>query len=248
MSELDLKYLEQRDMTAPRIEIPPELFSMDDDLLAFILHPPSGGPVRATVNYCFGAIECKGSTEALTHLGLFRLEWAPGPNNPANRTTQHVLFTPEGAALVVGRFYRRNNIECHPWLAIIKQTHGYLVRLALTGEQKNLVADFLKQKKTEEPGRAMAPPNGVEDCQALGRGQFVIASDAVDNVHSLVDLSHYGARYSRESEARILHAIAELREAFRCAVVKPMLVNERKGNVVYWPGRGTVPAVSQRAG
>lgn len=153
------------------------------------------------------------------------------------------MFTENGAELVVGKFFRSMNIESNPWLQVTKKTNGYRITLAFTPEEEARI-DKNDKDEEEKPARVAHPLTTIEARQAVMAANFHMANVAIDSVRSLVDLGPYRARYSHESEARILRAIVELREAFQHAVVKPLLIQEHHDNIICWPGRGNVAAVS----
>lgn len=224
----------------------------------------SEGPI--SVAFAEWRFKCRGSLEALVARGLMSPEWAPGrPGN--NSTNQTIEFNADGAFLFLGKQQRRRSTTATRLLIVRERTKGtYTIWIPTTKEQVALMKDsrqrmqvaaaqeqcdepedLVEQEPSEETKpsqRQMLDPHDPDDLCVINARLIGVANCAIDDVARLLD-PFGGALFSEASEARILRLINELRTAFAEGNLVPELpALEQRGNIIAWPGRGRVCAVS----
>lgn len=250
MSALQLRMTGGNELP-PTVEIPGSAWG-DDGEPSFSLKTTAG---RVSVGFqCYRReLNLSGSPEALTACGAFRPEWAPDPSGITNKATQAVVFTPDGPALVVGRFLLAWNIEEYPYLVIHRAGSKFSVRLPLTPEQEALYETKAQESRAgKEADRAPSSERDDEDdwaninltADGLHMAKIALAGIHLDKLKEEL-MPRFGFGYSAMSEARILRAINELHRAFvEARMVQTVPKYEQQGNIIGWPGRGRIQPVS----
>lgn len=199
--------------------------------------PAAAGEI--VVSCCGRYARCKGSVDALVSAGFMLPEWAPGlPGN--NATSQTVVFSPDGPRLFIGN--RRGSQIADPLITILRLSRQNLeVVISLTPEQKEFVGaardEHEKKKPSQSPHAAALTPDGAHGFYCH------LADSAIAWIRK--SMADTGCTYTHGSMNRIQQSFEGLRRAFADGRVVPLVPKYQSvGNVVCWPGRGSVAAVA----
>jgi hypothetical protein len=249
MSALQLKSTGGNE-SLPKIEIPDGAWRADGQP-SFSLKTPAGR-VSVGFDYYHRELELRGSPDALAACGVFRPAWAPDPTGMTNKSSQAVVFTPDGPALVVGRFLR--DVEEYPYLIVYRVGSKFHVHLPLTPEQEDIHETKDQESRARKEAERTHPKARTDDDDAdwaninlsadgLHMAKIALAGVHLDKIKEEL-MPRFGFAYSAMSEARILRAIGELHRAFvEARIVSVVPKYQTSSNVIGWPGRGRVSAV-----
>lgn len=219
----------------PTIAIPKSAQRTQHGWLFFTIQAPAG---EIAVHCYYRRADCKGSLDALVSAGFMLPEWAPGlPGN--NSTRQTVAFGPDGPCLLVGN---RRGRKIDPHIVIKRASRRTLeIEIPLTSEQEELVKAAQDEHEEGKPSKAahfrQLAPESVQGFYCS------IAENAIAWIRKNMAGTEY--TYTRESMNRIQQSFEGLRRAFADGRVVPLVPKyQRVGNVVCWPGRGSVAAVA----
>lgn len=194
------------------------------------------------VRCCYRYAACAGSIDALVAGGFMLPEWAPGlPGN--NATRQTVVLSPDGPRLLIGN--RRGSRITDPHITVIRVSRRSLgIEVPLTEEQKQLIKAAQAEHKEE------SHPQSSRDGAPSPEGARVFYCNIAESAIAWIrkNMADTGCTYTRESMNRIHESFEGLRRAFadgRVVPLAPLVPKyQRVGNVVCWPGRGSVAAVA----
>jgi hypothetical protein len=223
----------------PRLEMPSDAALNDRGYIVFSIDT-SEGPVH--VESYWRNWNCRGTAAALIAAGLSRPEWFPGvPGN--NKTRQKVLFGSDGPALLAGNHRGKKlaeacitvcRVSARTFIVDIPPTPDQCKRLEVFHEQREA-----KSSKGLRASETMSPTNAhIVYCN--------VAASAIDWIRR--NLNGTGCAYTVGSMNRIQQSFEGLRRAFADGCVVPEVPLTPKylcvGNVICWPGRGSVAAVA----
>lgn len=220
----------------PTIAIPKSAQRNEYGWPVFSIQTPVG---EIIVRCCYRYAICAGSIDALVVGGFMLPEWAPGlPGN--NATRQTVAFSPDGPRLLIGN--RRGSRTTDPHITVIRVSRRSLgIEVPLTEEQKQLIE--AAQAEHKEESRFHAARDGAPSPEGARVFYCNIAENAIVWIRK--NMADTGCTYTRESMNRIQQSFEGLRRAFADGRVVPLVPKyQRVGNVVCWPGRGSVAAVA----
>lgn len=221
----------------PTVAIPDEVGRDKYGFINFTIQTSAGD---VEVSLVWKRAKCRGSVAALVAAGFMLSEWEPGLNGN-NSTHQTVAFEVTGPRLILGS---RKGIQTkEPRIVIERKSRRTLVvEVPLSAEQWEWVKtkrDEEKQVKQNVPAAALTP----DDAHAYYRR---LVESALDWIRK--SMAGTGCAYSDESMNRIHQAYEELRRAFSdgrvVAVTPPAPKYQRVGNVICWPGAGSVEPVA----
>lgn len=246
-AKLEYKPAGPASMNMPTVEMPSdeELTINRREGILWAIQTPAG------LIECCGwpwQIGCTGTIEALAAKGLLIPEWVPGiPGN--NKMRQSVVFDRDGPRLLIGN--RKSSKIPGKTITVIRPSkHHYEVSLPTTDAQGKRIDALINaaRAKTERQiahEQSPLPADDQSPSVELVHATLVAgANRALDAVRRHLD-PFCGGKLSKDSEARVLRLLDELRRAFAEARMVPVVPEyQQDGNVVFWPGRGSVGPVS----